>query len=58
MRIFERLRARDRGIERKLVETIAGDLLRRMDDETPVIVVPEKESTCCSCRSAAENTRQ
>lgn len=34
MRIFERLQGRDlnkRNIERKLVETIAGDLLRRIE---------------------------
>ncbi len=54
MRIFERLRGRDRtesGIERRPVETIAIDLLRRIDDETPVTVLPENKSTCGSCRS-------
>ena len=55
MRIFERLRGRDRtesGIERRPVETIAIDLLRRIDDETPVTVPPENKPTCASCRSA------
>jgi hypothetical protein len=35
MRIFERLRGRSRernGIERKLVDTVVTDLLRRIDD--------------------------
>lgn len=53
MRIFERLRGRDRtesGIERRLVEAIATDLLRRIDDETAIL--PENRSTCGSCRSA------
>jgi hypothetical protein len=54
MRIFERLRGRDRHIERKLVETVAEDLLRRIDDETPVTVVPESKPTCCSCCAAGD----
>lgn len=57
MRIFERLRGRDRtesGIERRLVETIATDLLRRIDDETPVTVLSENKSTCGSCSSESE----
>lgn len=55
MRIFERLRGRNRiasGIERKPGETVFAELLRRIDDETPVMVVPESKSTCCSCCSA------
>jgi hypothetical protein len=51
MRIFERLRGRDRSgsnIERKLVETVVTDLLRRVDDEAPMMAVPEGKSTCCS----------
>ena len=55
MRIFERLRGRDRSesnIERKLFETITGDLLRRVEDGTEVTVLPESKSTCCSCCSA------
>ena len=55
MRIFERLRGRDRnesGIERKLVKTIPTDLLHRIDDETPVTVPLESKSTCRSCHSA------
>lgn len=49
MRIPERLRERDRSIARKLVETIASDLLRRIDDETPATVVAESRPGCCSC---------
>lgn len=59
MRIFERLRGRDRsksGIERKLAVTIAIDLLRRIDEEAPVTVV--RESSCCSCCSASDKARQ
>ena len=55
MRIFERLRGRDRtesAIERRLVEAIATDLLRRIDDETAITVLPENRSTCGSCRLA------
>ncbi len=52
MRIFERLRGRDRGIEWKLMETIAGDLLRRIDDEVPVAAAPDTKSACCFCCSA------
>lgn len=51
MRIFERLQGRDQNksnIERKLVETVAGDLLRHIEDGTPVTVLPESKSTCCS----------
>ncbi|MBR0952533.1 hypothetical protein [Bradyrhizobium canariense] len=58
MRIFERLRGRDRGIERKLMETIAGDLLRRIDDEVPAAVVADAKPGCCSCCSASEKTHQ
>lgn len=57
MRIFERLRGLDRSasnIERKLFETIAGDLLRRIEDGTEVTVLPESKSNCCSCCSADE----
>jgi len=55
MRIFERLRGRSRsesGIQRRLVEVIATDLLRRIDDETPVTVPPENKPTCASSPSA------
>jgi len=55
MRIFERLRGRDRnntGIERRLLETISEDLLRRLEEETDVPVMPESKSSCCSCCSA------
>jgi hypothetical protein len=55
MRIFERLRGRERrhcGIERQHVGTIATDLLRRMEDEVPLLTAPENESSCCSCCSA------
>lgn len=57
MRIFERLRGRDRSIERKLVETIASDLLRRIDDETPVTVVAESKPACCSCCAVNQEAR-
>lgn len=57
MRIFERLRGRDRSIERKLVETIASDLLRRIDDETPVTVVAESKPDCCSCCALDQEAR-
>ena len=55
MRIFERLRGRDRtesGIERRPMETITTALLRRVDDETPATVLSENKSTCRSCRPA------
>jgi hypothetical protein len=55
MRVFERLRGRDRNgssIERKLIETIASDLQQRIEDEIPVLVVAESNSACCSCCSA------
>ena len=55
MRIFERLRGRDRSesnIERKLFETTISDLLRRIEDGTEVTVLSESKSTCCSCCSA------
>ena len=58
MRIFERLRGRDRGIERRLVQTIAGDLLRRIDDEVPAAVVADAKSGCCTCCSASEKANQ
>ena len=54
MRIFERLRGRNRsesGIERKLVETVLTDLLRRVEDETPSIVLSEGKAACRSCCS-------
>ena len=54
MRIFERLRGRDQGdsnVERKLLETITGDLIRRIEDVIEVTVLPESKSTCCSCCS-------
>lgn len=55
MRIFQRLRGRDRGengIERKLVKTIAEDLLRRIDDEDRVTAPLQAKSSCCTCCSA------
>ncbi|MGY4284271.1 hypothetical protein ACVWXO_003491 [Bradyrhizobium sp. LM2.7] len=54
MRIFERLRGRDRSIEWKLMETITRDLLRRIDDEVPVAAAPDAKSACCSCCSAGD----
>lgn len=44
MRIFERLRRRDQSdshIERQLFETIAVDLLRRVEEGTAVTSLPE-----------------
>jgi hypothetical protein len=61
IQIFERLRGRDRGesgVERKLVEIIAEDLLRRIDDEGPVTAAPESKSSCCSCCSAGPKVSQ
>lgn len=60
MRIFERLRGRNRsesGIERKPVEAMLAELLRRIDDQTPVMVVPGSKSTCCSCCSADDENQ-
>jgi hypothetical protein len=57
MRIFERLRGRDQArsnVERKLLETITGDLIRRIEDVTEVTVLPESKSTSCSCCSNDE----
>jgi hypothetical protein len=56
MRIFERLRGLGRNktnIERRLVETIVEDLLRRIEDGTPITVLAE--SSCRSWCSAEEN---
>jgi hypothetical protein len=61
MRIFKRLRGRDRGesnIERKLLETITGDLLRRVEDGTETVALPESKSACCSCCSAEPEARR
>lgn len=55
MRIFKRLQRWNRGesnIERKLLESIIGDLLRRIEDRTEVVVLPKSKSACCSCCSA------
>lgn len=55
MRIFERLRGRDRsysGIELRHVATIGADFLRRVQDERPSLTAPERKSSCCSCCSA------
>jgi hypothetical protein len=58
MRIFERLRGRDRGIERKLMETNASDLLRRIDDDVPAAVAADAKSGCGSCCTASEKAHQ
>jgi hypothetical protein len=62
MRIFERLRGRsrsERAIERRLFEAVTGDLLRKLEDETPIPVFTESKASCCSCCSAeAEVPRQ
>jgi hypothetical protein len=55
MRIFERLRGRDRSesnIERKPLQAIAGDLLHRIADATEAAAPLESGPTCCSCCSA------
>jgi hypothetical protein len=60
MRIFERLRGRSRSesaIERKLFAAITDDLLRKLEDETSVLV-PESKANCCSCCSAEEKAPQ
>jgi hypothetical protein len=61
MRIFERLRGRSRSdsaIERKLLEAVTGDLLRRFEDDTPddTPIRSEGKANCCSCCSAEEAT--
>ncbi|MEH2628642.1 hypothetical protein V1292_006697 [Bradyrhizobium sp. AZCC 1719] len=61
MRIFERLRGRDRSdaaIVRKLFEAIAGDLLRKIEGETKAPVFTETKASCCSCCSAEERSPQ
>jgi hypothetical protein len=40
------------------METIVGDLLRRIDDEVPAAVAANAKSGCCSCCSASEKTHQ
>lgn len=60
MRIFKWLQGRDQNkgdIERKLAETIAGDLLLRIEEATPVAVSPASKSTCCSCCSGGEKAQ-
>lgn len=57
MRIFERLQGRDLNkgkVEGKLAETIADDLLRRVEPGTPVSASAESKSTCCSWCSGEE----
>ena len=55
MRIFERLRGKDRnhcGIERKLVQTVMGDVLHRLDEGGRKAVLEEAKQNCRSCCSA------
>jgi hypothetical protein len=57
MRIFERLRGlsrSERAIEGRLLESVTGDLLRKLEDETSIPVLPERKAACCSCCSAEE----
>jgi hypothetical protein len=60
MRIFERLRGRhrsERSVELRLVGTIVGDLLRRIDDETPVTAVSDRtEGALRALRSGGAGT--
>lgn len=63
MRIFERLRGRSRSdsaIEHKLFEAVTGDLLRKLEDETPIGSEGKAnvKPNCCSCCSAEEATAQ
>jgi hypothetical protein len=56
MRIFERLRGRDRSdsaIARRLLETVTDDLLRKLEDETSAPTFPESVSICCSADEMA-----
>jgi len=58
MRIFERLRGRDRdetNVERKLLETVTVECLRGLEEGTEVTafsVATENKSACFSCCSA------
>lgn len=55
MRIFERLRGRSRSdsaLERKLLDAVTGDLIRKLEDETASPGFTESKATCCSCCSA------
>ncbi|MFH1346236.1 MAG: hypothetical protein ABIL01_34295 [Pseudomonadota bacterium] len=57
MRIFERLQGRDLNkgkVERKLVEPFTDDVLRRIEQGTPVSASPESKATCCSWCSGEE----
>ena len=61
MRIFERLRERIRSesaIERRLFESVTGDLWRKLEDETSIPVFTESKANCCSCCSAEEKAPQ
>ena len=63
MRIFERLRGRDRGetnIERKFLETVTAEFFRSLDEGTEVAgltVATDNKSACCSCCSAEATAR-
>jgi len=61
MRIFERLRGRSRSesaIERKLLEAVTDDLLRKLEDETSIPVFTGSKASCCSCCSVDEKAAQ
>lgn len=61
MRIFQRLRGPKRqesGIERKLLEIVAVDLLHSIDEDAAVTEASESKATCCSCCSAGPETTQ
>ena len=47
MRIFERLRRRDRTLERKLFETIVAGLVAAMPEEKFVPVRKQGNTGCC-----------
>lgn len=58
MRIFERLRGRDRdetNIERKLIDTVTTELLRDLEEGIEVAALSfatGNKQACCSCCSA------
>jgi len=60
MRIFERLRGSrsERAIEPKLFEAVTDDLLRKLEDETPIPVFTVSNANCCSCCSVDEKAPQ
>ena len=57
-REVDRLRDVYREVKsRHLFETIAIDLLRRMEEESALAALSEDNTTCCSCCSTEETGR-